>query len=243
MKRVRLFLNEELLEKNKIIEVRGNDFDYLIKVMRHKIDDQILVFNGINGEFLAQIIEINKKSCSINLVKKEKEQINSPNITLAFAPVKNVRIDFVAAKSTEMGVNKFQPIITNHCVVNKINEQRFLSNAKEASEQCERLDIPKLEKITKLNSYLKTLNNNQILILCDESGSAQKASKVLSKIIAKQDQEIIIFIGPEGGFSKQEFENFYQTKNMNSISLGPRILRADTAIISALALINEFLIS
>lgn len=241
MKPIRLFLNQENLSQNQIIELENNDFNYLVKVMRRKVGDVILVFNGKNGEFLAKIIQINKKNCQIQLISQEKSQEKSSSITLAFAPVKNVRVDFIAQKATEMGVNKFQPIITKHSVVDKINENRFLANAKEAAEQCERLDIPTLDKITKLNSYLKNLDENQILILCDESGRALKASAVLSKIKMQKDQEIIIFIGPEGGFSKEEFENFYQIKNLYKISLGKRILRSDTAIISALALTGEFL--
>ena len=240
MKSIRLFLSEKNFEKDQIIEIIGNDFDYLIKVMRHKIGDEILVFNGINGEFLASIIQIDKKSCKIQLSQQKKEQIQSSNITLAFAPVKNVRIDFIAAKATEMGVNKFQPIITQHSVVNKINENRFLANIKEASEQCERLDIAEVRPIIKLASYLKKLDENQILILCDESINVQKASEILATIKAKKDQEIVIFVGPEGGFSKVEFEEFYKIPNLHKISLGTRILRSDTAIISALALVGEF---
>jgi 16S rRNA (uracil1498-N3)-methyltransferase len=239
-RKVRLFINHDVLKKDQVINLSGNDFDYLIKVMRHKIDDELLVFNGSDGEFLAKIMQINKKDCQICLISQEIEQHNSSNITLAFAPVKNVRIDFIAAKATEMGVNKFQPIITNHCVVDKVNEKRFLANAKEAAEQCERLDVPQIKEITKLSSYLKTLNKEQILILCDESGTAPKASCVLSKINFSKNQEIILFIGPEGGFSKQEFETFYKMDNIYKISLGPRILRTDTAIISSLALVGEF---
>lgn len=241
MKSVRLFISEKNLQKEQMVEITGGDFDYLIKVMRHKIGDGVLIFNGFDGEFLAKIIQIDKKSCKIQLSEQTKPQIPSSNITLAFAPVKNVRIDFVAAKATEMGVNKFQPIFTQHCVVDKINENRFSANIKEAAEQCERLDIAELAPIIKLGSYLKKLNGNQILILCDESGTAQKASEVLSSIKAEKNQEIIVFIGPEGGFSKGEFEEFYKIPNLYKISLGARILRSDTAIISALALINEFL--
>jgi 16S rRNA (uracil1498-N3)-methyltransferase len=243
MSLVRLFLNEININQDQRIEVTGNDFDYLIKVMRHKLDDEILIFNGNDGEFCAKITQINKKNCQITLTKQTKKQQSSSNITLAFAPVKNVRIDFIAAKATEMGVNKFQPIITHHSVVDKLNENRFQSNCKEAAEQCQRLDIPSLTKITKLNSYLKKLNSDQILILCDESIESQKASKILSQLPRHNNPEIIIFIGPEGGFSKEEFKTFYQIKNLTKISLGPRILRTDTAIISSLSLINEYLVS
>lgn len=241
MKRIRLHIKAENLKDNQIIEIFNNDFDYLIKVMRLKVDSEIQVFNGNDGEFLAKISDISKKSCQLNLTKKIKEQTFSQNIILAFAPVKNVRIDFVASKATEMGVTKFQPIITKHSVVDKINEKKFTANIKEAVEQCERLDFPILEKIVKLDSYLRNLKPNQILILADESGSAKKASEVLSKISLDDDQEIIIFIGPEGGFGKEEFEKFYKIKNIYPISLGPRILRSDTAIISSLALVQEFI--
>jgi 16S rRNA (uracil1498-N3)-methyltransferase len=238
---IRLFLRKDSLKESQIITINEGDFDYLIKVMRKKVGDEILIFNGASGEFLAKIYEINKKDCKTTLIKLTKEQNKSSNITLAFAPVKNVRIDFIAAKACELGVNKFQPIITHHSVVDKINEKRFLANTKEAAEQCERLDVPKLEPIVKLASYLKCLNKNQILILCDESQREIKTSEVLSRIDNRQDKEIIIFIGPEGGFSKKEFEIFYDIKEVNIISLGPRILRTDTAIISALALVGELL--
>lgn len=237
---IRLFVAKDKLEQGINIDIFDNDFDYLVKVMRQKIGDEIAVFNGVDGEFIAKVIFIDKKSCKANLVKKIREQKKSSNVTLAFAPVKNVRIDFVAEKACEMGVNKFQPIITQRTIVDKINEKRFLANIKEAAEQCERLDFPGLKPIMKLNSYLKTLNENQILILCDESGLAKKSSEVLSAIKPEPNQEIVIFIGPEGGFSQEEFEAFYKIKNLNPISLGERILRSDTAIIAAMALINEF---
>lgn len=255
MKLLRLFISEKDLNIGKVIEIFDNDFDYLIKVMRKKNDDQILVFNGYDGEFKAQICSILKKTCQIIIKEKVKDWEKSSNITLAFAPVKNIRIDFIATKATEMGVNKFQPIITAHSVVDDVNSKRFLANIKEAAEQCERLDIPSFNNIVKLNHYLDNLlkniaqnqQNQPILILCDESGLANKASEVLKNIKILEDQEIIIFVGPEGGFSKEEFSKFYNLKNPHNqnnlvynISLGKRILRSDTAIISALALVGEF---
>lgn len=153
-----------------------------------------------------------------------------------------------------MGVGKFAPIITHHSVVDKINEERFAANIKEACEQCERNDMPQILPIKKLEKFLQEVGkwesrNNieeqgaeKILILCDESGEATKASELLPKIFAnrKPTQEIIVLIGPEGGFSKEEFAMMRKIKNLHSISLGTRILRADTAIIAALALVNEF---
>jgi 16S rRNA (uracil1498-N3)-methyltransferase len=160
---------------------------------------------------------------------------------LAFALIKNVRIDFVAAKATELGVAKFQPILTQRTIVDKINVERFKANIKEACEQCERNDFPQVLDLKKLNKILTDKSaQDKIFILCDESGEALKASEVLRKI-AKTNKEIVILIGPEGGFSEDEFLQMRVLKNLFAISLGPRILRADTAMISALTLVQEFL--
>ena len=239
MKKVNLYLNIANIQAGVIVAIRDNDFCYLITVMRKKLGDEILIFNGIDGQWLAKIIAIEKKYCRIEIISQTKEQYFPPKITIAFAPVKNVRIDFIAAKATELGIAKFQPIITRHTIVDKINLERFEANIKEAAEQCERLDLPKIYKPIKLENFLKNLTKNQLLILCDESGNGNKASEILPQINVA-DQELIIVTGPEGGFSKAEFEQFGELTNLCKISLGPRILRADTAIISAITLVQEF---
>jgi len=252
--KIRLYLDKNLNDKNlndknlgdsKIInsqlEIANNDFDYLVKVMRQKINDKIIVFDGLNGDFVAKIIEIKKKSLTLHILEKVANVKVVPNITLAFAPVKNVRIDFVATKASELGVRNFQPIITHRTIVDKINEERFKANIKEACEQCGRNDFPQIFVIKKLDNLLKENLENKILILCDESGNGKKASEIFSKILPKNDQEIIIFIGPEGGFSIEELTKFYSLKNCFLLNLGPRILRAETAIICALTLVQEFL--
>jgi 16S rRNA (uracil1498-N3)-methyltransferase len=241
MKHIRLLIESPLIKPNSIIEINDNDFNYLVNVMRKKIGEELLVFNGVDGQWLAQIIEVNKKNCLLKIISQNKTQYTPPKITLAFAPVKNIRIDFIASKATELGITKFQPILTQHTIIDKVNLERFKANIKEAAEQCERLDLPAIFEPIKLNSFLKKLKENQILILCDESGSGKKASEVLSKILTSNQSEIIILIGPEGGFSKTEFKQFDQTDNLHKITLGPRILRADTAIIAAITLVQEFL--
>lgn len=251
MKNIRLFVEAMPIKPNQTIEINDNDFNYLTKVMRKKIGDELLIFNGCDGEWLARISLIDKRMCQIQTIHQNKSQYFPPKITLAFAPVKNVRIDFIAAKATELGVTKFQPIITAHSIVDKINLEKFKANTKEAAEQCERTDLPEVYQAIKLDIFLKNLNKNQILILCDESGNGKKASKVLPHIAIPElnqqsnsrgiQNEVIILTGPEGGFSKSEFAKFDTIKNLHKITLGPRILRADTAIISATTLVQEFL--
>ncbi len=241
MKKIRLFISENNLHQGKNIKLTGNDFDYLTKVMRQKLGDQIAVFNGFDGEFLAKISVIEKKFLTIEIIEKIADLKKVPNITLAFALIKNVGIEIIAKKATELGVLGFQPIITQHTIADKINLERFKANVKEACEQCERNDFPEIRQLKKLDKFLTEENpQEKILILCDESGKAAKASEILAKI-APKNKEIVILIGPEGGFSKEEFAKMHSLPNLHSISLGPRILKADTAMISALTLVQEFI--
>lgn len=241
MKKIRLFISEKNLGLGARIKLRDNDFDYLTKVMRQKIGDRFFIFNGIDGEFIAQITEIEKKSLSVEVGEKISDLKKVPNVTLAFALIKNVRIDFVAEKATELGVARFQPILTQRTIVDKINLERFSANVKEACEQCERNDFPEIFPLKKLEKFLcEDGIEKKILILCDESGQGAKASEVLPAL-RDREKEIVVLIGPEGGFSESEFSKMRQLKNLFAISLGPRILRADTAMISALTLVQEFL--
>lgn len=241
MKKIRLFVATDNLRQAVQIRLCDNDFVYLTRVMRQKIGDEFLVFNGVDGEFVAVINSIERKFLTAEIGKKISELKRTPNVTLAFAPVKNVRIDFVAEKATELGVARFQPIITRRTIVDKINLERFRANVKEACEQCERNDFPEILPPTKLESFLNEKEVEQkILILCDESGQGRKASDVLPSALC-DNREIVILIGPEGGFTEEEFSKMRQLKNLHAISLGPRILRADTAMISALTLVQEWI--
>ena len=236
MRKTRVFIDKNELSVDVNIKLDGNDFDHLVKVMRKKLNDEIYVFNGKNGEFIAKITGIDKKSLNLAIIEKVSDLKKATNITLAFAPVKNVRIDFVATKATELGVKKFQPIVTQHTIVNKINRDRFKANIKEACQQCERNDFPEILEIKKLE---KILDDDKIFILCDESGKGKQAKEFLPNL-DHQNKEFVILIGPEGGFSREEFTKMQQ-RNIFSLNLGPRILRSDTAIISALTLVQEFL--
>lgn len=258
MKKIRIFI-----EPNKMNSLSGNltteflhqqvkiskdhsinDFNYLINVMRQKIGDIIFIFDGLNGEFKTEIIEIEKKYLTLKIIEKINDLNISSNITLAFSLLKNNRIEEIATKATELGVNAFQPLITKHSVIDKFNENRFRLNIKEACEQCERNDIPQIKPLKKLDDFLFQLENSKaLLIVADESNRFKKASKVfleLDKKYLNKNIEIIVFVGPEGGFNESEFKKFYALESLISIGLGPRILRADTAAIATLALVQDF---
>lgn len=246
MKKIRIGVAGEALALGLEIKIQDNDFEYLTKVMRQKIGDQIFLFDGCNGEFRSVVSKMEKKFLVLRIKEKISDLKKVPNITLAFAPVKNVRLDFIAAKATELGAAYFQPIITRRTIIDKINLKRFQANIKEACEQCLRNDFPKVFKIKKLEDFLSSEEiSEQILIFCDESGQGLKASKILQEIATRIKNEgekgVVIFIGPEGGFSDEEFLKMRSLPNLYSLNLGPRILRADTAIVSALTLVQEFL--
>lgn len=234
---IRIFLDLEYISPQQIIDIKNKDFLYLKNVMRVKISDQINIFNGRDGDFLAEITEINKKYCQITIGGKIKNQYLPPKISLAFSIIKHNTLESIAKRAMEMGVTKFSPIVTERSFINKFNKEKFLANVKEGAEQSERNDLAEIEKLQNLEKFLDNLNQDQILILCDESGESQKASIVFDEI-SYLNQEIIILIGPEGGFSNREFQ-LIKSKNIYSITLGPRILRVDTAMIAALSLVQE----
>ncbi|MFZ9470583.1 MAG: RsmE family RNA methyltransferase [Rickettsiales bacterium] len=238
--KIRLFIDSDII-LNHQVEIANNDFEYLSKVMRQKINDEIEIFNGINGDFRARIIEFKKKSLILLVEDKIKNIYEVPNISLAFAPVKNVRLDFIASKATELGVKNFYPIITQRTIVDKINPLKFQANIKEALEQCLRNDRVNLHPICKLANFLKNDFSNKIIVLADESGRGAQAKFLNDFVINKKFNEIVLFVGPEGGFCMEEFNLFDNFNNCFRLNLGPRILRADTAIISSLTLIQEFL--
>lgn len=237
MSKIRLFLNHPKIIINQTFKINGKDFLYLVKVMRQKNNSIILVFNAIDGEFEANIIDIRKKDLEIKIIKKIREIEILPKITLAFAPVKNVRIDFVASKACEMGVTNFSPIITKRTIVKKINQERFMANIKEAIEQCNRNDMATLQQIASLSNFLANCHQDQLIILCDETISKPKIKEILQE--NKNYNEIILLIGPEGGFAPEELQMMRKINNLHPVTLGPTILRADTAIIAALALIKD----
>lgn len=230
----RLYI-DDLLEIGVKFTLSKEHCHYLNHVMRRKLNDKIMVFNGKNGEFIAQICEISKKSIEIEIIEQTRIQSILPEITLYFAPIKGHRNDNIIEKATEIGIKNIVPIITERTIIRKPNIEKYLSIAIEAAEQCESLNIP---NINQENNLIDAVLNSQanIIFFADEAGGG----KSLASCLSFNFQNIALLIGPEGGFSQNEREKLLSIDKICPISLGPRILRADTAAISGLCLLQTF---
>ena len=226
---IRIFLNISF-KKTDFFTIIEKQAHYLINVMRVKVGSIILVFNGFEGEYKVEII--NKKNNIINckVLEKVRDQYSEPELNLIFSLVKKDRIFNIIEKCTELGVTCFQPIVTERTQNFNYNFKKIDAYAIEASEQTRRLTIPKTNPVKKLNTLLNNWHKNEIILLCNENDGIP-----IMKIRNKLSKPVSILIGPEGGFSRDELEGFLNFEFITSISLGPRILRSDTAAISMVA--------
>ena len=232
--KIRLYYPGKLSLKNPI-KLENNQVHYLINVMRKKLDDSILVFNSVNGEFLGNILEIYKNTIIIDIIKKTREVKIENDIWLLFAPVKKSPTEYIVQKGTELGVSKIIPIITERTITKKLNLKRMQDIAIESSEQSERITIPKVCNLTKLKDLITNWNNERIIFFCDETMRKNKANKIDFQNLSTKPFGAIL-VGPEGGFSTNEINYLKEKRFIRPIDLGPRILRADTAVIAALSL-------
>lgn len=206
---------------------------YLQHVMRCQAGDTLHVFNSQDGEWQASISQMKKKHASVHLERQLRPQTTEPDVWLAFAPVKNAAIHFLAQKATELGASALCPVFTEYTAVSRVNTEKLAANTIEAAEQCERLTVPKVAEPQALHSFLSAIPSTRTLIYCDESGKGQPIAKALEN--ATKTTQWAILIGPEGGFSPQEREFLHKHPQTLAVGLGPRILRADTAALAALA--------
>ncbi len=233
----RLFLDTDL-SLNTTCSCDSSQANYLLNVLRMKVGDSIYVFNGRDGEWNAEIESGKKNKCTLIITQKVREQTESQDIEYLFAPIKRARLDYMIQKATELGVSSLQPVITHRTIVDRVKEDRMKTNAIEAAEQCGILNIPEVYQPVKLSRLLDNWPDNRILIHCDESAEIKSP---IQRLATLQGQPVSILIGPEGGFDNQERERLLNMKNAVSLSLGPRIMRADTAAIAALTLVNAVL--
>ena len=235
MSNVRLFFPKSL-SLNLSSKLNKSQSHYLAKVMRVKVGESFSLFNQ-SGEWEVKINEILKGIVEFIVLKKLREKDNEKNIWLAFAPIKSNFFNFMIQKATELGVTKFVPIITDRTIVRKINYERIEKIIIEASEQSNRIKVPKLEKIQNLNLFLKN-NNNKINIIF---GDLNTENQNLDPKIKKENKPICIIIGPEGDFTESEREQILNFKDVQSLKINNNILRTETAAISAISIVNYFL--
>ena len=235
MGNIRLFFSESL-SLNLSSKLDKSQSHYLIKVMRIKVGESFSLFNK-SGEWEAKINEISKGVVEFIVIKQLRHKENSKEVWLAFSPIKSNYFNFMIQKATELGVTKFVPIITDRTIVRKINYERVKKIIIEAAEQSNRLMIPKIEKAQNLKSFLEKNNNKVNMIFCDIDTKNQK----LDSKIKKEIKPICIIIGPEGDFTENEREQILKFKDLQSLKINNNILRSETAVISALSIINYFL--
>jgi 16S rRNA (uracil1498-N3)-methyltransferase len=228
---IRLFVQEPL-SSNEGISLSPEQSHYIHNVMRKKVGDTVLVFNGTDGEFLATITSLDKKHTSLSLNRQTRTQEQEKGITLFFAPVKNVSPAYIVQKATELGISRIVPIITERTIIRTVKHDKLVANAVEAAEQCERLTVPNILAITKLEQ-LFTVPIKQLYFACEKERDGTLLSQLRPASIS---EEVGLIIGPEGGFTEQETKWLQAQPQVVSCSLGPRILKADTAAITATSL-------
>jgi len=209
---------------------------YLRTVMRRPDGAPLLLFNGRDGEWRATLEARGKKAAVARVGERLRAQTPEPDLWLCFAPLKRARIDYVAEKATELGVSLLQPVLTEHTIVERVNIERLRANAIEAAEQTERLSVPEVRPAVALARLLDGWPPERRLLMCDETGGGPPIAESLAALDAvARAAPWAILVGPEGGFAEAELTAIRRISNVMAVGLGPRILRADTAALAALA--------
>jgi 16S rRNA (uracil1498-N3)-methyltransferase len=230
----RLFVPDDLAA-GAAIEPSAAQSHYLVNVLRLAERAELLLFNGRDGEWLARVSSRSKKTVRLEAVEQTRPQPPQPDLVYAFAPLKSGRLDYLVQKAVEMGAGILQPVVTQHTQVGKPGTDRIRANAIEAAEQCGVLAIPETREPVKLDRLLAAWEADRRLIFCDEDASTNNPLPALQAV---PEEKLGLLVGPEGGFSDDERRQLRALPFVTAIPLGPRILRADTAAVAALALIQ-----
>jgi 16S rRNA (uracil1498-N3)-methyltransferase len=233
-KLIRLFVTASLAD-GAAVELGQEQAHYVKNVMRLKEGDALALFNGSEGEFGARIESFAKRAARLRVEDRLRAQQSEPDLWLVFAPLKRARIDYLVEKATELGASALVPVITRHTNVERLNLERLRAHAIEAAEQSERLTVPRIDEPRALEEMLATWEASRRIMLCDESGTAPMAATVLA---GQSAAAWAVLIGPEGGFAETELDALRKLPFVSPVSLGPRILRADTAALAGLAVLQ-----
>lgn len=231
----RLYVDSPLAEGQAV----GLDHErahYLRHVLRLDRGAPVAVFNGRDGEWLARIDGFGKGWCSLTAETCRRPQDGGADLWLIFAPIKRGRIDLVAEKASELGVSRLWPTFTRRTDPHRVNLDRLRANAVEAAEQSERLTVPEIEEPLPLDKVLALWPHDRTLFLCAEAGEARPIARVLDEFVeAGPGRPVAFLVGPEGGFTPEELDDLRKLAFVVPVGLGPRVLRADTAALAALA--------
>jgi 16S rRNA (uracil1498-N3)-methyltransferase len=233
----RLWVSENLVA-GAGIDLDRQQANYLGNVLRLGEGASILVFNGRDGEWRARIGRSDRRTLSLLIEEQVRAQRSGPDIHYVFAPLKRARLDYVVQKATEMGVAELRPVITRRTIAARVNLERMRANVIEAAEQCGILHIPRIEELQRLERVLADWDPHRTLVFCDEGAPV---GDPIAALKAARPGPAAVLIGPEGGFEPAERAAVLRLPCVVRLTLGPRIMRADTAAVAALALVNAVL--
>ncbi len=234
---IRLFLEETLEAEHEIACTRAQA-NYLLNVMRLGDGAEILVFDGRNGEWRASLSRQKRGACTLKFLEQVRPQEDGPDVEYLFAPVKRARLDFMVQKATELGVAALRPVMTRNTDSQRVKFERMRANVIEAAEQCGVLRIPHVHEAVTLETLLEGWDPERRIVYCDEGAPVTSPLEALD---ALKPGPLAVLIGPEGGFDASERKRLRGLCYVTPLSLGPRVMRADTAAVAALSLVNAVL--
>jgi 16S rRNA (uracil1498-N3)-methyltransferase len=233
----RLFV-DTALAAGETVALERSQSNYLGNVLRLSAGDTALVFNGRDGEWQASITG-RKRPDSLTIVSQTRPQDRLPDLAYVFAPLKHARLDYMVQKAVEMGAASLQPVLTRFTQVSRVNSERMRANVIEAAEQCGILSLAEVAEPVALDRYLSQRDGQRLLVFCDEAADVANPWQALQRDLGAKGIDILI--GPEGGFADEERALLLRQPRILRLSLGPRVLRADTAGVAALALVQAAL--
>lgn len=235
----RLYLDAPLRPGARVALDRAQA-NYLLNVLRLRAGQSVLVFNGREGEWRAELAVESRRSADLVLLERTREQTQPPDLLYLFAPLKHARLDYMVQKAVEMGVGGLRPVFTRRTQASRVNGERMRANVIEAAEQCGVLAPPAILPEADLETALAALEADRLLVFCDEDAPSSDPVRALADC-RNLAARLAVVIGPEGGFSDEERARALAHGRVVRLSLGPRILRADTAAVAALALVQAVL--
>jgi 16S rRNA (uracil1498-N3)-methyltransferase len=232
------------LEQGASVALSPAQAHYLANVLRLETGDSVLLFNGREGEWRGVIAGAGSRRLALSIAERTRAQEGARDLHYLFAPLKHARLDYMAQKAVEMGASRLQPVLTRHGQVTRVSVERMRANAIEAAEQCGIMTLPEIRPPLSLEQAIAALEPERVLVFCDEAAPVKDPIGALAQARRGDQTEplaVAVLIGPEGGFAAEERAALLRVPNAVRLSLGPRVLRADTAAVAALALVGAVL--